>query len=217
MIPILAIVGSAEGRARSTVSVNLAVAASALGHAVELVDRDPAAPLARALGSDLGSVAEPIALEAGAGLGIAVRRSGEVRPSLRLVDAGPALDDAALDLMREAALVVVPLDATISARRALDWSVTALGGRRGALLVLLSRTLPRATDRWRLVDELDERYADALSGITVPMGRRGARSGPEREADATLYAPTGRAAKAYRAVAREILPRLGLAASRDRV
>ena len=64
------------------------------------------------------------------------------------------------------------------------------------------------------VDALDDDYGGALSPITVPMGRqRNAPTATGGEA-ATLYAPTGRAAKAYRAVARDVAARLGLAPER---
>jgi cellulose biosynthesis protein BcsQ len=213
MIPTLVVAGGADGRSRSTVALNLAVALSALGHAVELVDGDPAAPLLRALRAVAAPAPQRVVLEAGAGLGLSLRTNTGEAAALRLVDTGPTLDEGAIGLLRTATLVVVPLDAGAAARSALDQIAAALEGRTAALLVVLSRLLPRAADRWRLVDDLDERYADALSPVTLPMGRRvAAADGPPLSAEPTLYAPTGRAAKAYRAVARHVAPRLGLAA-----
>lgn len=199
-------------------AVNLAVAFSALGYAVELSDRDPDAPLGRALtGSSDPQVPSTLRLEPGAGLGLSARAPapGDDAADVRLVDAGGGVSHGGTELPEGVALVVVPLDASPESRSSLDSVVAALGGRRDLLMILLSRLLPRAADRWSLVDALDDEYADALSPVTVPMGRpRGASPGASGAGEATLYAPTGRAAKAYRAVARDLVARLGLAPER---
>lgn len=211
MIPTLAVAGGADGRSRPTVALNLAVGLSAIGYAVELVDRDPAAPLLRALRGVAAQSPQPVVLDAGAGLGLSVRPAADAPAALRVLDAGPTLGEDAEAVIRAAALVVVPLDAGPAARDALDRIAAALDWRLDALLVVLSRLLPRAADRWRLVDDLDEQYAEALSPVTLPMGRRPGAAAGGAGGGATLYAPTGRAAKAYVAVAREVAARLALA------
>lgn len=217
MIPTLVVAGGSDASARATVAVNLAVAFSALGHEVEIVDRDPATPLLGALAGAATRPRDTVVLAAGARLGITLRSSGSVAAGLRVADAGPSLDEVTLDLIANASLVVVPLDSTPAARQALDGLAELLLERPGSLRVVLSRLLPRAADRWSLVEELDERYADALSAVTLPMGRRALAASGGRAVGATLFAPTGRAAKAYVAVARELARVLGLAEAREAV
>ena len=219
MIPSLVVAGGADGRSRPTVALNLAVALSSLGHPVELIDRDRTAPLASALLGDIGRAArQSVVLDAGAGLGLQIRSVTESTPSARLVDAGPALDAASLAVVRLAEVVIVPLDATEESRSALDVIAGALDGESHRLRIVLSRVLPRDADRWRLVDDLEERFPGALSSVTVPMGRStGPRNAARDTTAATLYAPTGRAARAYRSIARELAPRLGLAPVEKRV
>ena len=220
MIPTLAVAGGPDAGAKSTVALNLAVGLSALGYAVELVDNDPSARVTGAL-RVAGPPARPgerLVLEPGARLGVPVRdrlATGDrfATPDVRVVDSAPPPADGPAGELEEADLVLVPLDVGAESRQALERITRQLGERgEGALRIVLSRVLPRDADRWRLVDDLDERYADALSPVTLPLGRAG-RRGTE---GVTLYAPTGRAAKAYRAVAREVALRLGLASASDR-
>ena len=72
----------------------------------------------------------------------------------------------------------------------------------GRLRVVLARRLPRAADRWSLVDQLDALAPDALSPTTVPMAR--GDGGPP------LYAPGTLGARAYRRLAAEVAALLGV-------
>jgi hypothetical protein len=72
--------------------------------------------------------------------------------------------------------------------------------------VVLARTLPRGIDRWSLVEEIDAVVPGALYGSTVPVTRRVLRTdGAPSPAPVLLYARGTRAARAYAALAAEVL------------
>jgi cellulose biosynthesis protein BcsQ len=136
--------------------------------------------------------------------------------------APPAAGDWA-DGLREARVVLVPVDASPPALEALDVIADALDGpERGRqpdsrqasdaprLRVVMARVLPRRVDRWAVVERLAERYPGALYVNTVPLGRRPAGDDAGGARPATLYAPSTRAAAAYAALAREVAADLGM-------
>jgi hypothetical protein len=161
------------GPLRSTAALNLAAAVAAAGTAVVLRGPDGSAtPLALPW-------APPPA-------------GGE---SATVVDLPPRLDDAVRAALAESDRVLVPVDASPLARRALREVAAVLGARAPEVLrVALARTLPRDADRWALLGELEEIAPGALVPTTLPSGR--GRGAPPR-----LYAPGTAGARAYVRVA----------------
>jgi chromosome partitioning protein len=235
-ICMVAVAGAASGSARTTAAVNLAVALAVSGLDVRLCDLDPAGSARRALGSAPAETSGSTPLEvrlsrelrgrvtvtdgmdhvdAAGGRTALAGAPGEGMPDVLVVHCPPVLDDAALAAVRRAGVVLVPVDASPGALAALE-SVAAAIGAPGApaasggvgprIRAAMVRVLPRAVDRWAVVDRITERYPDALYATTIPMGRR-ASSGGEPP---TLYAPTTRAAAAYAALAREVRSDLAL-------
>jgi len=223
MIPTIVVTGDGEAPIGPTLALNLAVAFSALGCAVELCDEEsPAlasAPLrdARISGGDAADGERCVLLRPGARLGLPVADSSATASPARLRIVSCAVDRAVSDpWLRRPVRVVVPVDASQRSRRALDAIASLLDAPAGdwpgpppTLTVILSRLLPRGADRWALVEGLEDRFAQRVCDVTLPMGRA---RGPARPASgATLYAPTGGAARAYRAVARLLAGGLGVA------
>lgn len=211
--------------ASATLALNLALALSAIGLRVELRDARVGAPLARALiGAAEAVHPSPtagvrLAILSGGGLRIEARRlegadGGDEAPFAPevVVLASPAATTSSSAATRvtssSADLIVVPVSALPTKLGIADELARSVGEHRGPLRLVLPRVLGRDVDRWRLVEELDGRFPGAVCGITVPLGRV---AGADRDGSApTLYAPTGRAGKAYRALARLLAADLGL-------
>ncbi len=197
----LVVVGAGAASLKSTVALNLAVAAAAGGTATALRDLDGASSraLARAAG-DGAAVALPWAAAP-----LTVHAQTDVvgvETSLVVVDAPPRLDDAVRAELARAALVLVPVDASPVARRALAEVAAWIAARPAppVLRVALARGLPRAADRWALLEEIEALAPGAMLPTTLPAGRAPATGGRERVA--RLYAPGTRAAAAYAALLR---------------
>lgn len=213
----VAVAGAGATNVVATVAVNLAVAFAVLGARVQLRDVEPGRSATRALtGASLdrttGSVCR-VTSRPGAPLAIPAAepvdesRADDQAHGVTVVSC--ASEDAAGDAIPETAdVVLVAVDGTPQSLLALDAVASRCGGR--TVTILLSRSISRRVDRWALVDRLSERADARLSPHTVPMGGgsragRGAASRP-----ATLYAPTTAAARAYAAVATELVAALAI-------
>jgi cellulose biosynthesis protein BcsQ len=201
---VIVVVGAGAANVKSTVALNLAVALAALvgDEAVALVDLD-GAPSAALGVTPQGEIAipwlpRPLAVVPSLDAGAAT--NGTV-----VVDSPPRLDATTRAALDQARLVLVPVDASPLATRVLG-EVAAAVPSGARLRVALARRLPRDVDRWGLVDRVDELAPGALLRSTLPMARPGAGSRPAaaRRA-AVLYAPGSAAARAYAALAEEMM------------
>ncbi len=196
----LVVVGAGAGPLACTVALNVAVAAAIGGTPVVLHDLDGAASraLARVVGAD-GVCALPWTTAP-----LHLWTSSDPAPrsaqgALLIVAAPRRLDAAVRTELERATAVLVPMDATAVARRALR-EVAALLAQLPTpplLHAVLARSLPRDADRWALLEEIEALAPGALLSATLPAGR--ATPGPG-SGDARLYAPGTAAATAYAAV-----------------
>jgi|SRR5215207_2393297 len=227
---VVAVAGTATPSARTTAAVNLAVALAVSGLDVRLCDLDPAGSARRALGGVTaeisGSTPREVRLSrrlrgritvAGGSEEVGARTSpaggpADRTPDVLIVHCPPVLDEVALTALRGARVVLVPIDASPGALAAVESVAAAIGAVRAPggvgprIRIAMVRVLPRAVDRWAVVDRLTESYPEALYATTVPMGRRASGGGGAP----TLYAPTTRAAAAYAALAAEVRADLAL-------
>jgi cellulose biosynthesis protein BcsQ len=215
----VAVAGAGATNVKATVAVNLAVAIASLGATVELRDADPERHSGRAL---TGAAVECVGVRRGAPLEILatpVDRPSTygAPPQLLVHDCAPRMDAETAAAIRAADAVVVAVDGSALSLRALDEVAATRSAAGGdAVLVLLTRALPRTVDRWSLVERLVHPDGVRLSPVTVPMGRAARRptgaehASPTRVRRATLYAPGTRAARAYAAFARELVAALGV-------
>ncbi len=207
------VAGAGAGNLKSTVALNLAAALAAAGVAARLRDLDGASSRALAgPGGTLGGGGRVRLPWAAADLvvaapGAADGPGGGADAAVEVVDPPPRFDAAVRALAASAPLVLVPVDATALALRVLGEVAPAVAGGGGRLRVVLARRLPRAADRWALVDQLDALAPDALSPVTLPMARPGAARA------AALYAPGTRGAVAYARLAADVCALLGVEAS----
>ena len=211
----LVVVGAGAASLKSTVALNLAVAAATAGTDTRLRDLDGASSraLVRAAGAgaDEGSVALPwAAAPLAVSVGPDAEPEGPETPALVVVDPPPRLDDAVRAELARATVVLVPVDATPVARRALREVAAWLATREAppALRVAMARALPRDADRWALLEEVEALAPGAMLPATLPAGRLASPAGRERVA--RLYAPGTRGAAAYAALVRA----LGLTSTR---
>lgn len=199
--------GSAAGALAATLAVNLVAALAGRGRAAHLAvgrGASEALDLARqAFGAPLPWAPAPVTaapLGAPAPEGALVVALA-VAP-VALPDHG-ALPEALAALLVAAPLVLVPLDAGAATRAALAVVERTLGAAAPARLrVVLARRMPRAADRWALVDRLEALPPGVVVPGTFPLGRRGAGSG------AGLYAPGSAAAAAYARLADRVCAEL---------
>ncbi len=211
------VAGAGAGNLKSTVALNLAAALAAAGVAARLRDLDGASSRALAgPGGTLGgggrvrlpwAAADLVVAAPGAADGSGDAAVGGADAAVEVVDPPPRFDAAVRALAASAPLVLVPVDATALALRVLGEVAPAVAGGGGRLRVVLARRLPRAADRWALVDQLDALAPDALSPVTLPMARPGAARA------AALYAPGTRGAVAYARLAADVCALLGVEAS----
>jgi hypothetical protein len=204
----IAVVGSGAAGMRATLALNLAAAISQLGRRVALCDPDGA--LGRALGADAsGEVTLPG--RAAGGFVLVASAHDERAVGCELVVAHATLTPADDGATRAARLLLVPVDASPETLALLrDASAFARSAEPvPRVRAVLARTLPRGVDRWALVERIEEALPGALYGNTLPMTRRAdhAATGVTREAPriALLFGGGTRAARAYRALASEVL------------
>jgi hypothetical protein len=212
------VVGAGAGPLACTVALNVAVAAASGGTPTLLHDLDGAAAraLARVVGLD-GVVALPWTTAP-----LQLRTAGgETSPpaphTLVIVAAPRRLDAPVRAELERAAVVLVPMDATAVARRALREVAALLAASPAPALLhaVLGRSLPRDADRWALLEEIEALAPGALLSATLPAGRAG--PGPAGADAARLYAPGTAAATAYAAVLAAVVRSLETArAGRDR-
>jgi hypothetical protein len=195
------VVGAGAGPLACTVALNVAVAAASAGTPTLLHDLDGAAAraLARVVAED-GVVAlpwttAPLRLRTPGG------ETSPPTPGTLVIVAAPRRLDAAVRVeLERAALVLVPMDATAVARRALREVAALLAALPAPALLhaVLGRSLPRDADRWALLEEIEALAPGALLSATLPTGR--AAPGVAGADAARLYAPGTAAAAAYAAV-----------------
>jgi len=203
------VLGAGAGNLKSTVAANLVCALAAAGVDVALADADGASSRALRVGAPYGRALAPLPW---VGRVLRLDDAPDPRPltgEVLVVDPPPRFDDAARGRIRDADLVLVPVDASSLAFRVLGEVAGHVGAlpddRRPLLRVALGRLLPRDVDRWGLVDRIDEAAPGALVHTTLPMART-VRVGADRQA--RLYAPGTAAARAYARLARELLDAL---------
>ncbi|MGZ8411743.1 MAG: hypothetical protein ACXW05_03350 [Gemmatirosa sp.] len=188
---------------KSTVALNVAVAAAAAGICTQLRDLDGASSRALARATDGGDLAALPWTAAS----LLVRLGSEPSnddAALVVVDPPPRLDEGVRAELARATAVLVPVDASPVSRRALR-EVAAWVGAQPApptLHVALARALPRDADRWALLEEIEALAPGAMLVTTLPAGRTPATA--ERERIARLYAPGTRAAAVYAVLARAV-------------
>jgi cellulose biosynthesis protein BcsQ len=205
----IVVVGAGAANLKSTVAANLAAAVAMLDVAVALHDRDGAST--RAL-SQTATPGRRVQLPWAAGsIVLGPAQGAHSGVPLAIVDPPPRLDEVTRADVAAADLVLVPVDASPLARRALREVRVLLdqSGHLDRLRVALSRVVPRTADRWALVDDIEGDAPGALLHATLPMVR--ARRGSLAGRDVTLYAPGTAAAHAYERLARELLAVVGLA------
>lgn len=224
---VIAIAGAKGGTGKTTTAVNLAAALAERGERVALQDLDPQASATLALGIDatpdpwtaaprsleLDGLPEPLTLRPGGRLlmlagerdaGALLDNSGESWDAL-VYDCPPGLDRLALAAIEAADLVLVPLEATPLALASLS-DVAALlpGSRRTRLRAVLVRSNPRRILTADVRERVERTYRGALYGTQIPEDVRAAEA-PGHGLPVTVYAPSSRAAAAYRELAREVL------------
>lgn len=216
--PSIVVVGAGAANLKSAVAANLVAALTVLDVAVALRDHDGAST--RALAGDTAAVAVVALPWAGRPIAVVpgdARLDDPRLASARLVvvDPPPRLGEATRRAIDEAALVLVPVDASSLARRVLREvaALVAASAEPGRLRVALSRVVPRDADRWALVESIDGDAPGALLHATLPMARARRAGTPQAAgtlAPAPLYAPGTAAARAYARLARELVDALQL-------
>lgn len=210
----LVVVGAGASNLKSTVALNVATAAAALGVSVALRDRDGASSraLGAALGTTLGAAPGSEARLPWVAQPVRVCGADESSPddvALVVTDPPRRWDDVTRALVAACDVVLVPVDASPLAQRVLAdvVAIRAAGAAGPRVRVVLARLLPRDVDRWALVEQVAELAPDALLGVTLPMARTARRRATAISAvdSAVLYAPGTAAARAYAALARELL------------
>lgn len=236
---LLTVAGAKGGCGKSTSAINLAAELANLGYRVSLVDLDPQASGSLALGQlpapdpwkdppvaiELNGAKGELWLRRG-GRGLLGAGAGDVPPLLAdpdadviVADTPPSLGPLSLAALDKADLALVPLQPTPLDLPALRDIAEVLNGsvERGAtkLRAILVRVQPRRLLTRDVEEHLLENYPDALYGVQIPEDVRAAEStGYGRPLLA--YAPTSRAAIAYRNLARDVVRDLELGRGRGR-
>lgn len=166
----VAVISQKGGAGKTTIALNLAVAATRAGLPVAILDIDPQASATRWADAREGA---PPAVTAAQASRLPILLAAEQRQgaALAVIDTGPASDTAALAAARLADLILIPCRPS-----ALDIDAIGASLHLGQQLagkptyVVLNATLPRST----LADEAAATLAD--SGATVAPVRLGHRA-----------------------------------------
>lgn len=210
----IVVVGAGAGNLKSTVAANLVAALAGLDVPVALADADGAS--SRTLAPVTAGLARLPWAERAVRLADPGDPSGDP-DEIVVVDPPARLGPVTTALVSAADLVLVPVDATPLALRVLRdvAAVVRVGPRPGLLRAALARLVPREADRWALVDQVDAVAPGALLHTTLPMARTvRAAAGDPLARQAVLYAPGTAAARAYAALAVELLGALRADAAR---
>jgi chromosome partitioning protein len=230
----LTVCGAKGGTAKTTTAVTLAVELAALGRRVLLYDLDPQASATLALGMEPVAApleAEPVAIGEGGrlrlrpgGRALEDLTAAEARELLAREDAGvdvrvldlpPRLGGLAVEALRVSALVLVPLRPSpldLPAFRDVAALVASMEDPPRLRAVLTQVHSRRLLTR-DVAEYLEAQGAGVLYGAQIPEDVRAAEA-PGYGQAVTLYAPSSRAAEAYRELAREVAEDLTAAALR---
>ena len=191
------VVVSASAATRATVALNLAAAVSLLGCRVTLRDDD--GMVRAALGAASNAVTLP---GAGGEFTLVDSPDGAHDATCEMLVSHAA--DANADTVRDASLLLVPVDSTAEAARTLADVAARVRALHPAprVRVAMARTLPRGVDRWSLVERVEETLPGALYGTTIPVARRTIRN---TTGNALLFGSGTRAAHAYGTLASDVL------------
>ena len=193
------------GTGKTTLAINLAVAAESLGTRTALVDLDPQASAA-AWGDHRESDRPAVAAVPASRLTGALHSARDHGAGLAVIDTAPHSEAAALAAVRVSDLALVPLRPGVLDLRALGATadICALAGTRTA--VVLNQTPPRGS----LPDQAEE--AIAVRGLNVAPCRIGARVAFQHSLTNGLavleHEPAGKAAAEIRELFRWVRRRL---------
>lgn len=169
---VVAVAQRKGGAGKSTLSANLATALAGLGQKVALLDTDPQQTLTRwgAERASAGSRALPMHLEAPAGWRVPatldkLRRNQDVV----LLDTPPHADTDARIAIRNADLVLVPLQPSSADLWAMDATLELAQGERRPAAIALNRAPASGRLLTQILAELDKR---ALTRLEPAIGNR---------------------------------------------
>jgi chromosome partitioning protein len=218
----LVVTGGKGGTGKTTTAVNLAAELVALGFSVELRDLDPQSSATLALGADPAAdpwEAEPVELD-----GIRLRPGGRllariergersalellknVEPAdVRILDCPPTLGLLTTAALEAATLALVPLQPSPLALTALADVAAVLEDLENPprLRTVLVQVHSRRLLTRDVVAHLEENAPGTLYRAQIPEDARAAEA-PGHGLPLRLYAPSSRAAEAYRELAAEV-------------
>ena len=185
------------GTGKTTIAINLAVAAEASGLQVALLDLDPQASAA-GWGDQRDSGRPAVAAVPGSRLAGALAAAGNHGADLALIDTAPHSESTALAAARAADLVLIPLRPAVLDLRALGTTADICQLARVLTAVVLNQAPARGP--------LPDQAADAIteSGLEVVPCRVGARVAFQHSITRGLgvleHEPSGKAAAEIRAL-----------------
>ncbi len=218
----MVVTGGKGGTGKTTTAVNLAAELVALGFSVELRDLDPQSSATLALGADPAAdpwEAEPVELD-----GIRLRPGGRllariergersalellknVEPAdVRILDCPPTLGLLTAAALEAATLALVPLQPSPLALTALADVAAVLEDLENPprLRTVLVQVHARRLLTRDVVAHLEENAPGTLYRAQIPEDARAAEA-PGHGLPLRLYAPSSRAAAAYRELAAEV-------------
>ena len=185
------------GTGKTTIAINLAVAAEAAGMRVALLDLDPQASAA-GWGDQRGGDRPAVAAIPASRLAGALATAGGHGADLALIDTAPHLESTALAAARVADLVLIPLRPGVLDLRALGTTADICQLARVPTVVVLNQAPARGP--------LPDQAADAIaeSGLEVVPCHVGARVAFQHSVTRGLgvleHEPSGKAAAEIRAL-----------------
>jgi len=220
----LTVCGAKGGTAKTTTAVTLAAELAALGFTVHLFDLDPQASATLALGVEpVGAPldAEPVPIGEGGrfqlwpggraleALTVAQAREllgREEGADVRVLDLPPRLGGVAVEALRVSALALVPLRPSPLDLPAFRDVASLLSGMEPTptLRAVLTQVHGRRRLTRDVADYLENSAPGSLYRTQIPEDVRAAEA-PGYGLAVTVYAPSSRAAAAYRELAREIV------------
>ncbi len=198
---IIAMISQKGGAGKTTLAINLAVAAESLGHSCVIIDIDPQGSAmgwqdTRTKESPVVISAQPIRINA------ILQTALEHGADLVIIDTAPHSDAAALQVARAADLVVIPCKPSILDLRAIATSVDIAAMAKKPAVAILNSVPPRGS----LTEEaLEAIKSYDLKIIPEYLGQRAAFVHSLTVGQGVIeYEPTGKAAQEVQGVYRWI-------------
>ncbi len=207
----IAIISQKGGAGKTTLAINLAVAAETLGHSAVIIDLDPQS--SSKSWHDIRGTDKPVVISAQASrLSNILDTARSHGASIVIIDTAPHSETTALESARAANIVLIPCRPSLLDLRAISTSSDLAALSKTPALAVLNAVPPRGT----LADEAQKVITNyGLNVLPARLGQRSAFVHSITNGQSVLeYEPSGKASMEIRTLYLQTCRHVGMKSSR---